>query len=1066
VDIICSFMQLFNKLKYHTMREKLLVMLLFTFTVGYAFAQREISGKVTSGEDGSSLPGVNVVVVGSQQGSITDVDGNYTISVPSGASLKFSYIGFIDQEIQVGNQSIVDVVMKADVTQLSEIVVTAFGIEKDKKALGYSITEVDGSDLVEAREVNLGDALQGRVAGVNVSNVGSGVAGSSRVVIRGNTSINGNNMPLYVVDGIPMDNSNLGQAGMWGGSDWGDGLTSINPDDIENISVLKGNTAAALYGSRASNGVILITTKKGTARKGIGVDFNSNFVAESINNFQDFQQEYGHGTRGGKPADKSEAWNNTASGWGAKMDGSSVPSGFDDQSRPYEYQGDPYKAFYRTGMTWTNTLALTGGNETQNFRFSASDMRNEAVTPNSGMNRQNFTLSTNSKWADKLTLTAKLMYSREDIKNRARLSDAPGNANYTVAVLAPSINVDWLKGETEKPGANPDGTEMLYADNIFSQNPYWAAYQFENNNLRDRVMGSALLRYDITDWLYVHGRIGMDWYADKRRSIEPYGTGYQALGAINEQMRTYREVNMEWMVGGQEQWGEFGFNAFVGGNLMTRDYELHSLRGTNLNIPFFNQVTNAGQTSIGYDVSKQGINSLFGSAEFSYGNFLFITATGRNDWFSTLSPDLNSIFYPSIATSFVLSDIVEMPSFLTFAKLRGSWAEVGGGADPYSTQLNYNLVGQGHNAGFGQAALGRIQQGSVPNSQLQPLTVSEFEVGFDVRFFNNRLGIDYAYYDRSTMDDIVAASISGTSGYGSAVINVGQLTNRGHELLISATPIRGDFTWDITFNYAYNNAEVKQLAPGINSLQINEARSRNAYVQHRIAYTDEATGESFDGGYSMVMAFMPQMIDGQMVLDDNGLPLRESGLTVMGTGVAPTTGGINNNFSFKNFNLGFLIDYKLGGVIYSGTNQSAYGNGMHKETLVGREGGLEVSGVDEEGTAVQFLLPYEDSGNTGITTVQDYYGRLTQMSGLFVYDADYMKLRQFTFGYNFPSRLLDRTPFTAASLSFVGRNLWLIYSSVDNIDPESTYDNSNGQGLEWYGVPQSRTFGFNLNVKF
>lgn len=1048
------------------MRRKLLFLFLLTLGCTQLWAQRMVSGKVTSSEDGTALPGVNVVVVGSQQGSITDIDGNYQIAVSDGASLKFSYIGYIDQEIAVGNRSVIDVVMAVNVTQLTEVVVTAFGIEKDKKALGFSVTEVAGEELTQAREINLGDALQGRVAGVNVSNVGSGVGGSSRVVIRGNTSINGNNMPLYVIDGVPMDNSNLGQAGMWGGSDWGDGLTSINPDDIENISVLKGNTAAALYGSRASNGVILITTKKGTSRKGIGVEFNSNFVTENINNFQDFQREYGHGTRGTKPADQEEAWDYTASAWGAKMDGSLVPSGFDDQSRPYSYQGDPYAAFYRTGTTWTNTIALVGGSDTQNFRFSASDMRNEAVTPNSGMDRQTMTLSTNSRWADKLTLTAKLQYSREDVKNRARLSDAPGNANYTIAVLAPSINVEWLEGETAKKGANPDGTEMLYANNIYSQNPYWAAYQFENNNLRDRVIGSALLRYDFTDWLYIHGRVGMDWYKDKRRSIEPYGTGYQPLGAINEEDRTYRETNLEWILGGQKNFGDFAFNAFVGGNAMMRDFEFLGLRGTNLNIPFFNQVTNAGQTSIGYDVSKSGINSLFGSAEISYRNYLFLTATGRNDWFSTLSPDLNSIFYPSIAGSFVISDMVELPSFFTFAKMRASWAEVGGGADPYSTQLNYGLVGQGHNGGFGQAALGRIQQGSVPNALLQPLTVSEVEIGFDLRFFNNRLGFDYAYYNRATMDDIVAATISGTSGYGSAVINVGELTNRGHELLVTATPVTGKFRWDISFNYAYNKAEVKQLAPGINALQVNEARSQNAYVQHRVAYTDENTGTFYPGGYSMVMAFMPQMIDGKMVLDGSGLPLREAGLTVMGTGVAPTTGGINNNFTYKNFNLGFLVDFKYGAVMYSGTNQSAYGNGMHKETLNGREGGMTVTGVDANGSDVSFELPYADPTNSGIVTVQDYYGRLTQMSGLFVYDADYVKLRQFTFGYNFPSSLLSRTPFTAASLSVVGRNLWLIHSNVDNIDPESTYDNTNGQGLEWYGVPQSRTFGFNLNVKF
>ena len=1048
------------------MKKRILFLFLLTLSVGYLYAQRQISGNVTSAEDGSPLPGVNVVVVGSQQGSITDVGGNYQISVAEGATLKFSYIGFLDNEIQVGNQSVIDIVMEPDITQLSEVVVTAFGIEKEKKALGFSVSEVKGEELTQAREVNLGDALQGRVAGVNVSNVGSGVGGSSRVVIRGNTSINGNNMPLYVIDGVPMDNSNQGQAGMWGGSDWGDGLTSINPDDIETISVLKGNSAAALYGSRASNGVILITTKKGKGRKGIGVEFNSNFVVEDINNFYDFQTEYGHGTRGAKPTNQSEAWDNTSSAWGAKMDGSSVPSGFDDQSRPYSYVGDNFKKFYKTGSTFTNTLALVGGSDDQNFRFSASDMRNNAVTPNSGMNRQTVSLSTNSRWADKLTLTSKIMYSHEDVTNRARLSDAPANANYTLAVLAPSIDVEWLKGETEKLGANPDGTEMLYANNIYSQNPYWATHQFEWDNTRDRVIGSALLRYDITDWLYVHGRVGMDWYLDKRHTVDPYGTGYIFNGRVSEQDRTRRETNFEWMLGGQKRFGEFGLNAFVGGNAMRRHYEYVGVTGSDMNIPFFHTLQNAANQSAGYDITESGINSLFGSVELDYGNFLFLTATGRNDWFSTLNPDLNSIFYPSVSTSFVISDLVEFPSAITFAKIRGSWSEVGGGADPYSTSLTYGLVGQGHDAGFGSAALGRIQQGSVPNAELQPLTVSEFEIGFDVRFLNNRLGLDYAYYDRGTKEDIVQASISGTSGYGSAVINVGELTNKGHEVLLTATPVVGDFRWDITLNYAYNKAEVTKLAGDIKSFSVSEARSRNAYIQHRIAYTDETTGESFDGGYSMIMAYMPQMIDGQLVLDDNGLPLRESALTVMGSGVHPHSGGVNNSFTFRNFNLSFLVDYKFGGYIYSGTNQTAIGNGLHKETLNGREGGLTVSGVDEDGAPVQFVLPYEDPGNTGITTVQNYYGRLNDNSGLYVYDADYVKLRQLIFGYNFPRALLDRTPFTALSLSFVGRNLWLMHSNVDNIDPESTYDNTNGQGLEWYGVPQSRTYGFNLNVKF
>jgi hypothetical protein len=394
---------------------------------------------------------------------------------------------------------------------------------------------------------------------------------------------------------------------------------------------------------------------------------------------------------------------------------------------------------------------------------------------------------------------------------------------------------------------------------------------------------------------------------------------------------------------------------------------------------------------------------------------------------------------------------------------------VGGATDPYQTALAYGLVGQGHDAGFGTAALGNISNGSVPNSQLQPLLTTEFEIGFDARFFDNRLGIDYAYYNRTTKDDIVPATISGTSGYGSAVVNVGELSNKGHELLITGSPLVGNFKWDISLNYAYNNPELISFSGDAKSFSVSEARSRNAYIQHRIAYTDENTGEEIPGGYSMIMAFMPQMDDqGRMILDADGLPLREAGLTVMGSGIHPHTGGLNNSFSFKNFNLSFLIDYKFGGFIYSGTNQTAYGNGSHKATLEGRDGaGLTITGVDEtSGQEVTYTFPYEDPGNTGIVTTQNYWGRLTQMSGLFVYDADYVKLRQFILGYSFPRSILDKTPFTALNLSFVGRNLWLIHSNVDNIDPEATYDNTNGQGLEWFGVPQSRTYGFNLNVKF
>ncbi len=1041
------------------MKKQLLVFLLFTIVSGHIFAQRQISGKVTSGEDGSALPGVNVVVVGSQLGTITDVNGNYTLDVPNGAKLKFSYIGYLDYEVEVGNQSIIDVVMEPDVKQLSEVVVTAFGIEKEKKALGYSVTELSGDEFTEAREINLGDALQGKIAGVNVANIGSGVAGSSRVVIRGNTSIAGNNQPLYVVDGVPIDNTQLGSAGMWGGADQGDGLVSINPDDIESISVLKGNTAAALYGSRASNGVILITTKKGTKRKGIGVELNSNYTVDKFFDFFDWQTEYGHGTRGEKPTTQKEALDYGASAWGDRLDGSPVIQ-FDGEMRPYSFNGDNYQKFYRTGQTWTNTLALVGGGDKQTFRFSASDLRNKAITPNSGMNRQNITLTTNANWVEKLTLSAKIQYVREDVQNRSRLSDAPGNGNYTLGYLAPSINVEDLKGPTDKLGAKEDGTELQYSSNIYSQNPYWAAYQFETNNIRNRIIGSALLRWDITEWLWVHGRIGTDWYQNRRRDLEPYGTGYRPFGQLWERERTVQETNMEYLIGFDNTYGGLRINAFFGGNKLIREDESINIGGTNFNIPFFHQVSNLSDQRYGYGLSKKGINSLYGSVELSWKNYLFLTATGRNDWFSTLNPETNSIFYPSIGGSFVFSDAFTLPEFITFGKLRVSWAQVGGDTNPYQTALTYSLWGQGHMG----AALGRITQGSVPNKDLKPLTVSEYEIGFDLRFFNNRLGIDYAYYNRLTTDDILNATISQSTGYGSATVNVGEVSNKGHEILLTATPIDGNFSWDFSINFSYNDNQVLKLVGDQKVFQAQSARSRRAFAQHRIAYTDE-NGVSWPGGYSLIVGTAQLRLDGKKVYDTNGLPVLDPQLRILGSGIHPYVGGFNNTFRFKNFNLSFLIDFKAGGDLYSGTNVGAVGSGMHKMTLDSRENGIQIDGVLADGTPIQMVIPGRSADPSQIIA-QDYWARYNDISEYFIYDASFVKLRQFVFGYTFPKSMMDKTFFNGLSLSFVARNLWLIYSGVENVDPESTYNTSNGQGLEWYGVPQSRSFGFNLRAQF
>jgi len=1017
--------------------------------VGMIIAQQTVSGTVTSADDGSELPGVNVVVEGTQQGTVTDIDGNYSISVPNNATLRFSSIGFLATTEEVNGRSTINITMNTDVKQLNEIVVTAFGMESEKKALGYSVTQLGGEEFVESRTINLGTALTGKVAGVNVSPPASGAAGSTRVLIRGGSSLGGNDQPLYVVNGIPIDNSNLGSAGMWGGNDNGDGLSSLNPDDIESISVLKGATASALYGARAANGVILITTKSG--KKGdMQVTFNSNFTADRVNDLTDWQKEYGHGANGLKPNNVESALNNGQSSWGARLDGSNVMQ-FDGVERPYSDIGEGINDFYRTGYTWTNTLGLSGGNQNMNYRISASDLTNEDIIPNSGFNRRMLNANIGGNF-DKLELKITAQYSKEEAKNRPRLSDTPGNANASVMMKSPAISFETMKGTTDKLGAKEDGTELRHQGNTFAQNPYWAAYQFERMDVKDRVFGNAQLKYNFTDWLYVQGRIGTDVISAEFRSVEPYGTAYKPFGDTNETRRKLREDNADVFVGLNKEFGVFGIDALVGGNRMRRSNENVRVGGNNLVIPFFHSVNNVqpANRNYSYGFSELGINSVFGSANFSYNGYLFLNVTGRQDWFSTLSREDNSIFYPSVGLSYVLSEMVELPSAITFAKLRASWAQVGGGdPNPYALNLTYGLDPNP----LAGATRGRISNGSIPNSALRPYLTTEVEFGIDMRLLNNRIGIDVAYYNRNTVDNILATTISRTSGFGSTLINVGELSNKGLELLINAIPIQTrDLSWDISFNMAYNDSEAVNLgtdAAGepIKTLNLAQARTLQEQIRHDV-------GERL----GLIAGYRHQTINGQKVYDENGYPVRGD-FEVLGEGRHPFSAGITNTLRYKNFNLRFLIDMRDGGSLYSGTNVLAYAFGVHKETLPGRETGLTVSGVNPEGTPVTIDIPAEN--------VPAYYGRYNDITEYFVYNASFAKLRELSIGYTLPKSFLLNTPISAANISFVGRNLALLWSNVPNVDPESAYTASgDSQGLEYFALPPVRNFGFNLSVTF
>lgn len=1070
------------------------LMLFFVMTSFAAFAQRTVSGTVKD-TGGNGMPGVNVIVKGTSAGTSTDATGHYTISISDDASvLVFSFIGFATQEVAVGTRTSVDVGMVEDTRQLTEVVVTALGVERDKKALGYSITTVDGSNFTEARENSLANALEGRIAGVNVSKIASGPAGSSRVIIRGNKSLQGNNQPLYVIDGIPMDNSGFGQAGIWGGRDEGDGMSSINPDDIESITVLKGANAAALYGSRAANGVINIVTKKGTSRKGIGIEFNSNYVMENVVDLRDFQQDYGSGDYvlsdpldadspriASAPRNQTEGWNWATNSWGPKFGSGTTESvQFDGVTRPYAPAGDNWDRFFQTGSTFTNSIALTGGSETQSFRFSLADLRGTSVIPNAGFERQNISLATNSKFGKKLTFVSKIMYSHEYADNRPYLSDSPANGILSMYYVPADHNVNDYRGDPNKLGGIPqdvDATSLAiwgkspgeelqqHGDNAWHQNPWWTAYQFNNDDWKDRMIASGQVRYDITDYLYVAGRIGMDWYTRKETDLVPQGTGFQRGGFITEGEDRVREINIEYTLGFNKSFSKFNVNAFIGGNRMRRNSERIAANADGFSVPFFQAISNGATRYWDYGYSASGINSLFGSAEVSYDNILFLTGTARNDWFSVLNPAFNSVLYPSIGASFVFSDAFEMPQFISFGKLRASWAQVGNSTvNPYAVNLTYSLSGATH-VGHPWASFSSAQgqNGNIPNPLLQPLTSTELEFGLDLQLFENRIGLDLTYYSQKTTDDQLNATISKASGFGTKTVNVGELQNRGIEVLITGTPVRGPITWDVSLNLAKNENKVIRLIEGNDELIVEEPRSRNAFIKHIVGYP-----------FGMITGRVQKRApDGQPVFYNDGRPVGSDGFEIIGNGVPDFTGGLNNSFSYKGFNLAFLIDFKFGGDILSGTNMRMTGAGLTKQTLQGREGEapLTVTGVTETGEDANGDPIYEPFSLTlNPAEAQNYWGSVQgesdAVTDMFLYDASFIKFRQLTFGYNFPAHMLGDTPFQNVTLSFVARNLGILYKNIDNIDPESSYQNGNGQGLDYFGFPTTRTYGFNLRLTF
>ena len=1015
---------------------------LCSYLIGHGQGKIHITGSIKSGYDSTFLQGATVSLANDKNiATLTDASGNFALDVPQpktkdGVQLSITSSGFHPLLLTVPEgQTTVSVILEAAQSSLNEVVVTALGINRQKKSLAYSVTVVKGDEFTQARENNVANALTGKVAGVNAAGLSTGPGGSSRITIRGNGSLNGDNQPLYVVNGMPIDNSVPGGAptvdGITNNVDRGDGIASINPDDIESISVLKGGTAAALYGSRAANGVILITTKKGRAQKGVGIEYNSNVTFDNVAVVPDYQYEYGQGDAGVKPTTLNAAQATGRRSWGAKIDGSSDYMAVDGLSHPYTAKKDNFKNFYQTGITFTNTLAFTGGTDAINYRFSASDLNSKGILPGTTYKRKTLNLALNAKLNDKISIEALAQYNLETGHNRTGAGDALGNPNWTPLEIANTADVRWLN-----PGYDANGNEIKWNDADIASNGYFVINKFKEDDSKNRFIGQASVSYRPFKNFVVKGTVSRDFYNYNYTNILPTGTLYVFNGQYTGMKSDVSETNS--LLTGTYKTAitkNFGLSVMAGGNSRKFNNKQVAFDGATFTIPYFYSFTNLSTATTRPYSAQITTNSLFGSADFDYKSILFLSFTGREDWFSTLSPKNNHIFYPSIGGSFVLSDAVRLPELFNLVKLRTSWAQVGGGApDPYAINLTYSIV-----PSSGEP-LQNVSSNDITNSNLRPFTSTTIEGGFDLQLLKNRLGLDVTYYNRSTTNDIVNTAISPTSGYNNVILNVGELRNRGIEILLTGSPIRNkNFSWNTSFNFAFNQNEVIKLAPGLNTIQIAAAVGGRAYL-------DNIEGKPFA---TIVGSTVKKDAQGNTVFDaTTGLPVRTGYVNALGNSVAPYTMGFTNEFKYKNFTLSVLVDGKFGNKIFSTFELYAVRLGKLKSTLDGRESGLVLNGVDEDGNKYTRTVPADN--------LRPYYDNYKVYSEKFIHDGSFVKLRQIILSYNIPVPKIMALKLQSVNLSFVARNLFILYRDTKNFDPEQSFTNSNAQGFESIGLPRTK----------
>ncbi|MEO6732138.1 MAG: SusC/RagA family TonB-linked outer membrane protein [Ferruginibacter sp.] len=1045
---------------------KLLILLVLPLCFSTKAYCQTVAGKVTDG-DGKGLSAISVIVKGSSKGTTTNASGQYSIPASSTAVLQFSSVGYAMKEVSVSARRVVDVVLSATTGSMNEVIVTALGIKKEARKLGYAVSTIKVDEITQNRTTNVMKSLEGKVAGLEIAPPTAGASASTRIRLRGQSGFNGQtNSPLIVINGLPMDQgarSAEGGGAVSAQTDQGDNLSNINQDDIESMTVLKGATAAALYGSRASNGAIIITTKNGAKNSKFGVELSSSFAADEILDFTDYQTEYGTGSNGVRPSSQATAQSMGNLAWGEKYDG--VPTyQYDGILRPYLPDKNRMNQFYNTGTSYTNTIAVSGGNASTSYRVSFSNQDVKGISPGNTYHKKIFNVGLNSKVTNKLTLQTNINYTHEE-NNNPPLVGAQGIGFSSFLNRIPlTIAIPTLK----EHAVGPDGS--LLSTNPFNAlltNPYYLIGRMFNYTKRDRFLGTVSLRYDFTKWLYLQGRVNADFGYNNNEQNYPHGVGVPLrnssntgwVGSYGVTTSFNKQLNLDFLLGTNHIFGDFTIDASVGGNMYTVNNNNTNQSVTDfVNKDIYSLGNGLTKNANTYGIYRTQVNSLYAFADFGYKNFLYLNVTDREDYFSVLTPPSsivaspkNSFNYASVGASLIFSELLPKMSWLNYGKLRATYANTGNanGIGAFSSQLTYAIDAQL----FGTYPIGSIANGSNPNLLIKPYSISEKEIGLEIRTLNNRLNFDIAVYDKRTNDQILPVDLSPASGYGSTNVNIAKLKNTGVEVMVEGTPVkRSNFSWNVSANGAYNTSKVLALNPG---------------QTRQVVTFFNGTGNEFIGYLVYdVGKEMNQLVDytylrndkGQVMLNSSGGLLPSKTMVNYGSANYKVIGGVTNTFQYKNLSLLIHVDGKFGGKVFSSTALNGLRSGQSQASLVGRSGVI-FDGVLPNGTQ-----------NTISVAPQTFYAnyRTQNIGDPFVFSSDFIKLRNITLTYDLTRFMNKSTKFVKGlTLSAFCRNAALLLKHIPTVDPEAFASSGDSRlGYEQHTEPTTRTYGLNLNVKF